>query len=89
MAKSKGGRATDPGETPPPPDPVPELAVNPVVAAAQQAVVALFDTLADEWPKTLKPPAEGPMPHFTDEMVKLMRDQLRRALGLEPVTPQK
>jgi len=63
---------------------------SPIVKAACQAVVGVFDQLATEWPQLIRPQAP---PHdigqkFTVEMIDGLRAQLRRALGLEPERPE-
>jgi hypothetical protein len=89
MGKSKASFGPDPADDPPPPASEPPLPVNPVVAAAQEAVASLFDTLAADWPKLLQPPTTGgPIPALTADMIQMMRDNLRRALGLKLDPPQ-
>jgi hypothetical protein len=69
--------------------PQPQAAQSPIVQAASQAVIGLFDQLGSQWAQLIpvQPPPGDPLGPFTDKILKGLAAQLRQALGGGPETP--
>lgn len=62
----------------------PAPARDPIVVAAQQMVIEMFNLASAQLPDLLKlqDPAAGQVAKFSDEMINQLKGQVERALGL-------
>ena len=69
--------------------PQPTAAQSPIVQAASQAVIGLFDQLGTQWAQLIpvQPSPGNPLGPFTDKILQGLAAQLRQALGGGSETP--